>query len=82
MKFPGRISEVAKSLLTGLLVKNPERRLGGGREDAEEVKRHAFYASVNWQEVYDRKVSQCYIIYQLGLGQMVGYLFTILPFIH
>lgn len=56
MKFPGRISEVAKSLLTGLLVKNPERRLGGGREDAEEVKRHAFYASVNWQDVYDRKV--------------------------
>ena len=58
MKFPGRISEVAKSLLTGLLVKNPERRLGGGREDAEEVKRHAFYASVNWQDVYDKKVSQ------------------------
>ena len=56
MKFPGRISEVAKSLLTGLLVKNPERRLGGGREDAEEVKRHAFYASVNWQDVYDKKV--------------------------
>ena len=56
MKFPGRITEVAKSLLSGLLVKNPERRLGGGREDAEEVKRHAFYASVNWQDVYDKKV--------------------------
>ena len=38
-------------------MKNPEKRLGGGKEDAEEVKRHPFYASVNWQEVYDRKVS-------------------------
>ena len=38
-------------------MKNPEKRLGGGKEDAEEVKRHPFFASVNWQEVYDRKVS-------------------------
>ena len=49
---------MSKSLLSGLLVKNPEKRLGGGREDAEEVKRHPFYASVNWQDVYDRKVSK------------------------
>ena len=43
--------------MQGLLVKNPENRLGGGKEDAEEVKRHPFFASVNWQDVYDRKVS-------------------------
>ena len=49
---------MSKALLSGLLIKNPEKRLGGGREDAEEVKRHPFYASVNWQEVYDRKVSK------------------------
>jgi len=56
VKFPGRILEVSKSLLKGLLVKNPDRCLGGGREDAEEVKRHPFYASVNWQDVFDKKV--------------------------
>jgi len=52
VKFPGRIPEVSKLLLKGLLVKNPDRRLGVGHEDAEEVKRHPFYASVNWQDVF------------------------------
>lgn len=57
VKFPGRISEIAKSLLQGLLIKIPDRRLGGGREDAEEVKRHPFFASVNWQDVFERKIT-------------------------
>ena len=61
----GRISDVSKSLLQGLLIKNPEKRLGGGREDAEEVKRHPFYASINWQEVYDRKVSKWFALIRM-----------------
>ena len=51
------MSEAAKSLLTGLLTKNPDKRLGGGPEDAEEVKRHPFYASMNWQDLFNKKVS-------------------------
>ena len=45
------------SLINGLLTKDPNKRLGGGPEDAEEVKRHPFYASMNWQDLFDKKVS-------------------------
>ena len=31
-------------------------RLGGGETDAEEVKKHVFFESVDWQELYDKKV--------------------------
>jgi ribosomal protein S6 kinase alpha-5 len=30
--------------ISKLLVKDPRRRLGGGEEDAEELKRHAFFS--------------------------------------
>lgn len=32
-------------------------RLGGGPDDAKEIMRHSFFAGVNWQDVYDKKVS-------------------------
>ena len=31
-----------------LLVKEPRKRLGGGLSDAEEVKSHRFFRTVNW----------------------------------
>lgn len=37
--------------LTGLL-----RRLGGGAEDAKEIMQHRFFASIVWQDVYEKKV--------------------------
>ncbi len=32
-------------------------RLGGGEPDAEEVKKHIFFESIDWQQLYDRNVS-------------------------
>lgn len=31
-------------------------RLGGGPEDAKEIMRHSFFGTVDWQDVYDKKV--------------------------
>ena len=118
MKFPARLNALAKSILSGLLTKDPTKRLasnydlhaqvqvcahvcvydhlivnvcvcvckypdasavamvvlcleildsvlnsrisihrlGGGVKDAEEVKAHPFFGSINFQELYDRKV--------------------------
>lgn len=47
---PSEFSEEAKDLLRRLLWKNPKERLGG-KGGAREVKRHAFFASVNWTEL-------------------------------
>ncbi|KAE8300620.1 RAC-gamma serine/threonine-protein kinase [Larimichthys crocea] len=44
------------SLLSGLLIKDPNKRLGGGPDDAKEIMRHSFFGTVDWQDVYDKKL--------------------------
>ncbi|RXM99562.1 RAC-gamma serine/threonine-protein kinase [Acipenser ruthenus] len=56
IKFPRTLSSDAKSLLSGLLIKDPNKRLGGGPDDAKEIMRHSFFVGLNWQDVYDKKL--------------------------
>ena len=47
--FPKEIfSKEAISLLTGLLQKRPENRLGCGERGIEEIKEHPFFESIDW----------------------------------
>jgi len=55
LTYPSYISPEAKSLLQALIYKDPDRRLGGGPEGGGEVKKHAFFAGVNWEDVYEKK---------------------------
>ncbi|KAM7385378.1 hypothetical protein PAMP_001465 [Pampus punctatissimus] len=55
IKFPRTLSADAKSLLSGLLIKDPNKRLGGGPDDAKEIMRHSFFSGIDWQDVYDKK---------------------------
>lgn len=56
VRFPRTLSMEAKNLLAGLLVKQPLKRLGGGAEDANEIKMHPFFVNINWSDLYDKKV--------------------------
>uniref|UniRef100_A0A3Q1I3A7 non-specific serine/threonine protein kinase n=1 Tax=Anabas testudineus TaxID=64144 RepID=A0A3Q1I3A7_ANATE len=56
IKLPRTLSTDAKSLLSGLLIKDPNKRLGGGPDDAKEIMRHSFFSGVEWQDVYDKKL--------------------------
>ncbi|KAM4592163.1 RAC-gamma serine/threonine-protein kinase isoform 2-T3 [Odontesthes bonariensis] len=56
IKFPRTLSADAKSLLSGLLIKDPNKRLGGGPDDAKEIMRHSFFSGIDWQDVYDKKL--------------------------
>ncbi|KAK1803037.1 hypothetical protein P4O66_021575, partial [Electrophorus voltai] len=56
IKFPRTLSADAKSLLSGLLIKDPNKRLGGGPDDAKEIMRHSFFSTLDWQDVYDKKL--------------------------
>lgn len=58
VRFPRTLSTEAKSLLSGLLIKEPSKRLGGGPEDANEIKMHPFFVNVNWTDLYDKKVKR------------------------
>uniref|UniRef100_A0A182NY76 non-specific serine/threonine protein kinase n=1 Tax=Anopheles dirus TaxID=7168 RepID=A0A182NY76_9DIPT len=57
VKFPRNISPNARSLLSGLLVKNPKQRLGGGPDDAKEIMAHPFFASINWTDLVHKRIT-------------------------
>lgn len=49
--FPEYISKEAKMLIGQLLEKNPMVRLGASQRDAEEIKEHAFFKGINWNDL-------------------------------
>lgn len=49
VKFPSSLSAIVCNILTGLLTKDPARRLGGSPKDAQDVKGHDLFATLNWQ---------------------------------
>lgn len=57
VKFPRSISPEAKSLLSGLLIKQPDKRLGGGPDDYREIQSHAFFSSINWTDLMMKKIA-------------------------
>lgn len=48
------VSEGAESLLRALLQRDPLNRLGAGKHDACDVKKHSYFNDVNWDDVYNR----------------------------
>ena len=54
--IPNYVSENAKSLLKGLLQRDPKKRLGGGIRDAEEIKEHKFFEDIDWDKIYQKKI--------------------------
>lgn len=59
VRFPRTISDEARSLLAGLLAKDPRHRLGGGQDDVKEIQAHPFFASINWTDLVNKRVSCC-----------------------
>uniref|UniRef100_A0A8C1XJX8 non-specific serine/threonine protein kinase n=1 Tax=Cyprinus carpio TaxID=7962 RepID=A0A8C1XJX8_CYPCA len=56
IRFPRTLAPDAKSLLSGLLKKDPLQRLGGGTDDAKEIMQHKFFTGIVWQDVYEKKL--------------------------
>ncbi|GLH15517.1 RAC serine/threonine-protein kinase [Gryllus bimaculatus] len=56
VKYPRTLSNEAKELLGGLLIKDPNRRLGGGVEDAKEIMAHPFFSCINWTDLEQKKI--------------------------
>ena len=48
LTYPRYLSQRACHILRGLLTRDPTARLGSGPTDANEVKKHTFFATVDW----------------------------------
>ncbi|KAJ0398493.1 hypothetical protein P43SY_006651 [Pythium insidiosum] len=58
LRFPTEpvLSDDAKSIVRGLLSKDPAKRLGSGPGGAREIMEHPFFATVDWERLYKRDV--------------------------
>lgn len=52
--IPPNMSPDTADILQKLLKKDPTKRLGGGPTDAEEVKKHPFFKSIDWTKLYQK----------------------------
>jgi len=57
--FPPWVSDDAESVLTGLLLADPDERLGSAR-GALEVKEHPWLSEVDWTRVYRQEPQHCF----------------------
>ena len=67
VKFPRTLSQESKDLLSGLLAKDPHKRLGGGPEDAKEIMSHPFFLSISWTDLVQKKVSCSQVLQEKDL---------------
>ncbi|KAG0371259.1 Serine/threonine kinase [Mortierella sp. AD032] len=54
--YPQNFGRHEQALLQSLLVKVPSLRLGSGPSDAEEIKAHAYFRNVNFDDVYHKRI--------------------------
>ncbi|XP_073670784.1 serine/threonine-protein kinase N2 isoform X1 [Paramisgurnus dabryanus] len=56
VRYPRFLSPDSVSIMQKLLQKNPERRLGAGEQDANDVKRHRFFQGIDWEALLAKRV--------------------------
>uniref|UniRef100_A0A673H952 protein kinase C n=1 Tax=Sinocyclocheilus rhinocerous TaxID=307959 RepID=A0A673H952_9TELE len=56
VRYPRFLSPESVSIIQKLLQKNPEKRLGAGEQDANEVKRHRFFQGIDWEALLAKRV--------------------------
>jgi len=54
--LPPYLTAESRDLLRKLLKRHPDSRLGGGTDDADPLKKHAFFRHIDWKDLYDRNV--------------------------
>lgn len=56
LQLKSTVSSSARSILEALLQKDRRFRLGSGKGDAEELYQHAFFNSINWEDLFNKKI--------------------------
>ncbi|XP_028904918.1 ribosomal protein S6 kinase alpha-2 isoform X1 [Ornithorhynchus anatinus] len=54
--MPQFLSLEAQSLLRALFKRNPANRLGAGLDGVEEIKRHPFFVTIDWNTLYRKEI--------------------------
>ena len=54
--IPEYVTAEAKDLISQLLVPNPKKRLGYGKDGAKNIKQHSYFEGINWEDAWERKL--------------------------
>ncbi|XP_058509988.1 serine/threonine-protein kinase N1-like isoform X1 [Solea solea] len=61
VRYPRFLSTEAIGIMRRLLRRNPERRLGSGEKDAEDVKKQPFFRGMDWEALLQRKATPPFV---------------------
>ena len=56
LRLRPHITPSGRNLLEGLLQKDKAKRLGSGKGDAQEIIVHPFFAPINWDDLYHKRI--------------------------
>jgi len=56
LRFPSFVSPDAQNLLEGFLTRDVEKRLGSGNDGSDNVKKHPWFKSINWEKLDKKEI--------------------------
>ncbi|KAJ9075091.1 Serine/threonine-protein kinase Sgk2 [Entomophthora muscae] len=70
LKFPSVVSPVARDIISKLLERDPSKRLGAGLFGSQDIRNHAFFEGISWQDISAKAVEPPFIPTVTGLLDM------------
>lgn len=61
LKYPSRIADPSKKLLDGFLTRNPNKRLGCGRNGKADIQGHPFFSGLDWEKLEKREIAPPFV---------------------
>eukprot|EP00730_Choanoeca_flexa_P015844 TRINITY_DN7369_c0_g1_i2.p1 TRINITY_DN7369_c0_g1~~TRINITY_DN7369_c0_g1_i2.p1 ORF type:complete len:719 (+),score=205.10 TRINITY_DN7369_c0_g1_i2:158-2314(+) len=61
LAYPSRLDATCRKLLDGLLVRDPNKRLGCGRNGRSDIQGHPFFAGMDWDKLEKREITPPYV---------------------
>jgi protein-serine/threonine kinase len=56
LQYPSYVTPIAVNLLKSMLTRDPNKRLGGGTDDMEEVKKDPFWTGLDFVALYNKQI--------------------------
>ena len=56
LQFPRHLNEDAIDLISKLLVMDPKKRLGAGKDGAKNIKNHPFFEEIEWADIWNKRI--------------------------
>lgn len=61
VRYPRFLSNEAVTIMRRLMRKNPDKRLGSSEADAEDVKKQAFFRTLNWDDLLTKRLKPPFV---------------------